>query len=91
MLLRLLEGEEGTVKTEDQQPSNNGDQQQTDGQANTEVVKNDNPVAGETTDNTNSKEPDSLVDKKVDPTDESTDGQQNSENAPKDNVESKDG
>jgi len=27
----------------------------------------------------------------VDPTDESTDGQQNSENAPKDNVESKDG
>lgn len=90
MLLRLLEGEEGTVKTEDQQPSNNGDQQQTDGQANTEV-KNDNPVAGETTDNTNSKEPDSLVDKKVDPTDESTDGQQNSENAPKDNVESKDG
>lgn len=90
MLLRLLEGEEGTVKTEDQQPSNNGDQQQTDGQANTEV-KNDNPVAGETTDNTNSKEADSLVDKKVDPTDESTDGQQNSENAPKDNVESKDG
>ena len=96
MLLRLLEGEEGPVKTEDQQPSNNGDQQQTgetnevDGQANTEV-KNDNPVAGETTDNTNSKEADSLVDKKVDPTDESTDGQQNSENAPKDNVESKDG
>lgn len=92
MLLRLLEGEEGTVKTEDQQPSNNGDQQQTDGQTNTEAeVKNDNPVAGETTDNTNSKEADSLVDKKVDPTDESTDGQQNSENAPKDNVESKDG
>lgn len=91
MLLRLLEGEEGTVKTEDQQPSNNGDQQQTDGQTNADAeVKNDNPVAGETTDdNTNSQEASSVDNK--DETTNLQDGQQNSENAPKDNVESKDG
>lgn len=91
MLLRLLEGEEGTVKKEDQQPTNDGDQQQTDGQTNADAeVKNDNPVAGETTDdNTNSQEASSVDNK--DETTNLQDGQQNSENAPKDNVESKDG
>lgn len=87
MLLRLLEGEEGTVKKEDQQPTNDGDQQQTDGQTNADAeVKNDNPVAG---DNTNSQEASSVDNK--DETTNLQEGQQNSENAPKDNVESKDG